>query len=650
MMRFFLKNKVLFFAILLLLKGQAFAQAIAQGFNYQTTVRNNIGNIIPSQSVSLRFSFYSTAPSGTLVWQEDHPLSSDAFGHLNCIIGTGTATGLSVLSSFDQINWATGIYFLKVSMDVSGGSAFIDLGNSQLFSVPYSLYSVKTKTTNNLRLSELNDVDVSVVANGNLLKWNGSFWISAVDNDSDTVLYAANSLTSSSSDSALYVWSSSVTDTTLFAFQSDSALYSGSSLNATNSNSANFSDTALYAFSSPPSAWLKNGNSINSSASYLGTNDAAPINFLTNNTIKASIATNGSFTVNNSLSAATLGLSGNDGILITGTISPTVNTISGAGTKLICFPARGAFRAGGVASDQWDTVNIGNYSMAAGYNNKVRNWSFASGAENEAIDCSLTFGRKNKALGTGLYPEGSCVAIGDSNVSAYRRTVCVGKNNTASGSAAVAIGYGNTASGVTSTSIGAYCISAGTRSAAIGFHASALNTGSFVFADASSSSTVASTGSSQFIARASGGVVFYTDSLNTMGVTLSPGSGSWAIISDKNKKENFSTVDYESVLSNINLLKIKGWNYKSQSRTIRHIGPMAQDFYALFKVGENNTTITTADMDGVILAGIKALDIRINKLQTTFDLNSLKLRIEDLNDSDELNKRLDAIEAALKNN
>ena len=34
---------------------------------------------------------------------------------------------------------------------------------------------------------------------------------------------------------------------------------------------------------------------------------------------------------------------------------------------------------------------------------------------------------------------------------------------------------------------------------------------------------------------------------------------------------------------------------------------MAQDFYRLFKVGKNETTITTLDADGVALAGIKAL-------------------------------------------
>ena len=46
---------------------------------------------------------------------------------------------------------------------------------------------------------------------------------------------------------------------------------------------------------------------------------------------------------------------------------------------------------------------------------------------------------------------------------------------------------------------------------------------------------------------------------------------------------------------------------------IRHIGPMAQDFYATFDVGKNETTITTIDADGVALAGIKALNEKLEK-------------------------------------
>jgi len=40
---------------------------------------------------------------------------------------------------------------------------------------------------------------------------------------------------------------------------------------------------------------------------------------------------------------------------------------------------------------------------------------------------------------------------------------------------------------------------------------------------------------------------------------------------------------------------------------VRHIGPMAQDFAAAFRVGSDDTHITTVDESGVALAAIQQL-------------------------------------------
>ncbi len=50
------------------------------------------------------------------------------------------------------------------------------------------------------------------------------------------------------------------------------------------------------------------------------------------------------------------------------------------------------------------------------------------------------------------------------------------------------------------------------------------------------------------------------------------------------------------------------WSYKSQDPSIRHIGPMAQDFAEAFQVGEDSKHITTVDADGVALAAIQGLN------------------------------------------
>lgn len=65
--------------------------------------------------------------------------------------------------------------------------------------------------------------------------------------------------------------------------------------------------------------------------------------------------------------------------------------------------------------------------------------------------------------------------------------------------------------------------------------------------------------------------------------------------------------DGEALLAGLQSILISTWNYNAQDDSIRHISPMAQDFYTAFHVGEDSTHITTMDADGVALAGVQAL-------------------------------------------
>ncbi|MCW3071668.1 MAG: hypothetical protein JWO44_1558 [Bacteroidetes bacterium] len=636
--------------ILLFAGNPGYSQNAPQGFSYQTVVRNASGLPVISQAVGIRFSLYAGSPAGTLVWQEDHALTTDSYGLARTIIGTGTSTGAGTLGSFSLVNWGSASYFLKVSADATGGSSYIDMGSSQLFSVPYVFYAAKTAGLPGASLAQMNDANLTGLATGKVLKWNGSYWMPGVDNDSDTVLFAMNALHANDADTALYTFGSLTTDTVLFAYATDSALYSGSSQNASSTNTSVHSDTATYALASPPTAWKINGNAITGTSSYIGTNDNSNIAFISDNALRAALKSNGNLTIGNSPAGASMGLLGNEGLFAIGVLNSVYTPVQGAGTRLLWSPSKGAFRAGSVDASQWDSASVGKYSIAAGYNSKSNVCSFSSGRDNEAVDYSVAFGRQSKAMGVGPYPGGNSIAMGDSCISSYQRAISIGKNNVASNGADVAAGYGNIASGGTSVCLGSFCKSPGARSLAMGYHASSNFVGSFVFADASSATTVNSAVNHQFVARASGGMIFYTDTMNTMGVTLNPGSGSWATISDRNKKENFEEVDYEFILGKIDELRISSWKYKAQSKRIRHIGPMAQDFYRAFNVGENNISISTTDMDGVILSGIRGLNTRINVLDKKFDLDALKFKVTAIDNAAELNSRLDAIEAALNKN
>jgi len=52
---------------------------------------------------------------------------------------------------------------------------------------------------------------------------------------------------------------------------------------------------------------------------------------------------------------------------------------------------------------------------------------------------------------------------------------------------------------------------------------------------------------------------------------------------------------------------VRYYRMKDQNDGTKHIGPVAQEFYAAFGVGENDKSINMADADGVLFAAIQAL-------------------------------------------
>ncbi len=119
--------------------------------------------------------------------------------------------------------------------------------------------------------------------------------------------------------------------------------------------------------------------------------------------------------------------------------------------------------------------------------------------------------------------------------------------------------------------------------------------------------TTDTTAANQFMARARGGFVFYTASSTTTGAQLPAGSGAWSSLSDRAAKENITELDGRIVLAKISDMPISTWNYKTQDDNIRHAGPMAQDFYAAFGLGEDERHLSSVDVDGIALAAIKEL-------------------------------------------
>ncbi len=116
----------------------------------------------------------------------------------------------------------------------------------------------------------------------------------------------------------------------------------------------------------------------------------------------------------------------------------------------------------------------------------------------------------------------------------------------------------------------------------------------------------------RFNLNSDGSVVIRSNTTGTnTGVTMAANGGSWSNLSDRRLKQDIVPVDALDVLDKVASLPMATWSYIAQGSGVRHIGPMAQDFAASFKVGENDTSISTIDADGVALAAIQGLDIKL---------------------------------------
>ena len=327
----------------------------------------------------------------------------------------------------------------------------------------------------------------------------------------------------------------------------------------------------------------------------------------------------------------------NDGSILsvadyTGGINTTA-PIEGSGTRFMWYATKAALRAGQINGTQWDDANIGLYSTA--------------------------FGENVRALGD------NAIVVGKNSVAANTGTVALGEGHTATGANSVALGYGASTSTIngsprTGTFVFSdrsvpltYSFNSTSPDIETQFHPTVTNSfnvravnGSFFYTNTAlttgfifNSTTATMTLTNSKLTMASDGSTTLTsNSGGTAGVTLPAGGGSWNNLSDRNAKANFAAVNPREILRGVLSLPISTWNYKSQPDSVRHIGPMAQDFFSTFKLGEGDKTIATIDPDGVALAAIQGLNEELKDRDAKID--GLRQQVKQQQDQIDALKRL----------
>jgi len=226
---------------------------------------------------------------------------------------------------------------------------------------------------------------------------------------------------------------------------------------------------------------------------------------------------------------------------------------------------------------------------------------------------------------------GIASAVGGGNIntaSGNSAVVTGGSGNLASGfEAGIAGGFSNTASGQYSfVGGGQNNIASGDNSFAAGKNAKADQNGAMIFAAGNVSPWVAF-GTNIFEVFASSGAtfdfaeppgtsfvsfhVFAGQLISTSSGAFLTNAGVWTNASDRNLKTNFEAIDPKDVLDKVAAMPIQQWKYKVERDGKKHIGPMAQDFYAAFGLGDDDKHIGTVDESGVALAAIQGLNQKL---------------------------------------
>jgi len=128
--------------------------------------------------------------------------------------------------------------------------------------------------------------------------------------------------------------------------------------------------------------------------------------------------------------------------------------VSGAGTRMMWYPDKAAFRAGAVDGNEWSEGNVGYYSTGMGFN------TIASGGFSTAIGGNtIATGSFSTAIGFETTASGHySTAIGQSTTASGQNSTAMGVATTASGHYSTAMGFGTSASSYTVTALGRFNI------------------------------------------------------------------------------------------------------------------------------------------------------------------------------------------------
>ena len=150
---------------------------------YQAVARDANGTALVNQNIGIRFSIVEDNAQQDVQYIETHSTNTSDLGIFYLNIGAGEVAQ----GDFSQIDWASNDHFLKVELDISGGSNYVDMGSIPFLSVPYALHAKTVRDKDDADADPTNEIQ-SLSKNGNevtLSNGGGTFTDEVNDMDAD---------------------------------------------------------------------------------------------------------------------------------------------------------------------------------------------------------------------------------------------------------------------------------------------------------------------------------------------------------------------------------------------------------------------------------------------------------------------------------
>ena len=111
-----------------------------ESLNYQMIIHDESGKVVINQEVSVKISILIGSIDEAVIYSERHTVTTNQSGVVSLPIGEGTDKS----GNFTSIDWTADKYFLKVELDTAGGTNYLEIGTTQILTVPYTKTSKKS--------------------------------------------------------------------------------------------------------------------------------------------------------------------------------------------------------------------------------------------------------------------------------------------------------------------------------------------------------------------------------------------------------------------------------------------------------------------------------------------------------------------------